>query len=71
MMDEFLGVGNGIGQYLLVLVVYAGLFVVMRYARPTVEPEFRKTFIILYVVYAISIFIANYLLFDVPVCRKL
>jgi hypothetical protein len=66
-MDEFWGVGNGIGQYFLVLLVYAGLFVVMRYARPTVEPEFRKTFVILYFVYAISIFIANYLLFRVGV----
>ena len=55
-MNDFLGAGNGLGQYLLVLVVYAGLFVVMRYAHPTVEPEFRKTFIILYIVYAIAIF---------------
>ena len=66
-MTEFLGAGNGIGQYLLVLLVYAGLFVVMRYAHPTVEPEFRKTFVILYLVYAISIFIANYVLFRVGV----
>jgi hypothetical protein len=66
-MDEFLGTGNGLGDYLLVLVVYAGLFVVMRYAHPRVEPSFRKTFAILYVVYAVSIFIANYLLFRVGV----
>jgi len=66
-MNEFLGPTNGILNYLLVLVVYAGLFVVMRYAHPTVEPEFRKTFIILYFVYAISIFIANYVLFRLGV----
>src|SRR5262245_697728 len=66
-MTEFLGEGNGIGQYFLVLLVYAGLFVVMRYARPTVEPGFRKTFIVLYFVYAISIFIANYVLFRLGV----
>ena len=62
-MDEILGAGNGIGNYLLVLVVYASLFVVMRHGHPTVEPAFRKTFVWLYFVYAISVFIANYLLY--------
>jgi len=66
-MNDFLGAGNGLGQYLLVLLVYAGLFVVMRYARGTVEPEFRKTFVILAIIYGIAGFTANYALFRVGV----
>lgn len=65
-MNEFLG-ANPITDYLIVLVMYAGLFVVMRYGHPTLDPAFRKTFIILYFVYAISIFIANYVLYRLGV----
>jgi hypothetical protein len=61
-MNELLGAGNGLGQYALVLLVYGALVVVMRYAHPTVEPGFRKTFVILYVIYAIASFVANYVL---------
>ncbi len=63
-MDAILGAGNTLANYLLVLVaVYGSLFVVMRYGHGTVEPAFRKTFVWLYFVYAISVFIANYLLY--------
>ncbi|MBL8155151.1 MAG: hypothetical protein JNM70_13285 [Anaerolineae bacterium] len=66
-MNDVLGAGNTLGSYLLVLLVYGSLFVVMRYGNPTVAPAFRKTFIILYFVYAISIFIANYVLYRLGV----
>jgi hypothetical protein len=61
-VDAILGAGNGLGQYAIILVVYAVLFVIMRYAHPSVEPEFRKTFWILGVVWAVSTFVGNYLL---------
>jgi hypothetical protein len=66
-MNEILGAGNNLGSYALVLLVYASLFVVMRYGNASVEPAFRKTFVILYFVYAIAIFIANYVLFRLGV----
>jgi hypothetical protein len=62
-MDTFLGVNNTIFEYILVLLVYAGLFIAMRQAAPRIEPEFRRAFIILYVVWAFGIFIGNYLFY--------
>ncbi len=62
-MTEFLGAGNGLGRYALVLLLYAGLFAVLRYAHPRVEPEFRKSFWLLYVAWAFGIFIGNYIFF--------
>jgi hypothetical protein len=66
-MDAILGPGNTLANYALVLVVYASLFVAMRYAHPRIEPEFRRTYWILFIVYAISIFIANYVLYRLGV----
>ncbi len=62
-MNEFLGAGNTIGSYLLVLVVYGGLFIAMRFGHPAVEPEFRKTFYNLWIVSGFVGLIANYLLY--------
>jgi hypothetical protein len=59
-MEQILGSGNGILQYLLVLLVYAGFFVVIRYAHATVDADFRKTFWLLFVVWALGIFLGNY-----------
>lgn len=62
-MDTFLGVGNSIADYGLVFVVYGSLFIVMRFARPTLQPAYRKTFIILFFVYGFVGLVANYLLY--------
>jgi hypothetical protein len=62
-MEHFLGAGNGLGDYSLVLLVYAGFFVVMQQIYPHIDPEFRKSFRLLFFAYGIGIFIANYLLF--------
>jgi len=59
-MDQFLGPGNGWGGYLLVLLVYAGFFVVIRYGKATMGEDFRKTFWLLFVVWAAGIFFGNY-----------
>jgi hypothetical protein len=62
-MEQFLGAGNGLGDYFLVLLVYAGLFVVMQQIYPRIDPDFRKSFRLLFFAYGIGIFIANYVLF--------
>src|SRR5215207_5721844 len=62
-MDSFLGVGNSILGYILILLVYGGLFIAMRQAGTRIEPEFRRSFVILYVVWAFGIFIGNYLFY--------
>jgi len=47
-MEKILGTGNSFTDYLFVLLVYAALFIVMRYANKRVELNFRKTFWILF-----------------------
>jgi hypothetical protein len=61
-METILGTDNNLFDYLLVLLTYAGLFVAMRQSSPRVEPEFRKSFIVLFVVWSVGIFASNYLL---------
>lgn len=60
MTDTFLGPGNGIGRYALVMLVYAALFVPMRYANARVELNFRKTFWILFFCWGLGTFFGNY-----------
>jgi hypothetical protein len=63
MTDPWLGAGNDLGKYALVLLVYAALFVIMRYAHASVEPEFRKTYWVLFWGWGIATFIANYAIY--------
>jgi hypothetical protein len=67
MRDAFLGAGNGAGDYVLVLFVYFCLFLIMRYANPRIELNFRRTFWTLFFGWGIGVFIANYVLFRVGV----
>jgi len=39
--------GNGLGEYILVLLVYTAMVVLMRHAYPRVELNFRRTYWIL------------------------
>jgi hypothetical protein len=66
-MDELLGANNSIAEYIFVLLIYAGLLVAMRQAAPRVEPEFRRSFIVLYVVWAIGTFVGNYLFYKLGI----
>lgn len=61
--DSWLGAGNTLGDYLLVLVFYAALVVLMRYGNAHVEPEFRRTYWFLAASWAIGTFVGNYLLY--------
>ena len=62
-MEQFLGANNGLGDYALVILVYAGLFVVMQQIYPRIEAEYRKSFWLLFAVYAVGIFLGNYALY--------
>ncbi len=62
-MNDLLGSDNSILAYLFMLLVYAGLFVAMRQAAPRMEPEFRRSYWILYAVWAVGTFAGNYLFY--------
>ena len=48
---------------LAVVLFFASLFTVIRIIRPRITAEERKTFLVIGVAWAVSVFIANYLLF--------
>lgn len=62
-MKYILGTGNNITEYLLIIIVYAALFIIMRYANRRVELNFRKSFRILFWGWALGVFIGNYLFY--------
>lgn len=62
-MESILGPENNFTDYIFVLIVYASLFILMRYANRRVELNFRKTFRILYWGWAVSVFAGNYLFY--------
>ena len=63
MPESVMGAGNGVMDYVLVLLVYGGLFLIMRYAHPRVDEPFRRTWWTLFWGWGIGVFIANYLLY--------
>ena len=62
-MQQILGAGNTLIDYLLVLMVYGGLFIVVRYANDRVELNFRETFKVLAFSWGVGVFIGNYLFY--------
>ncbi len=46
-----------------VLAVYTGLLVIIRLVKPSLEPAERKTFFTIAGVWAVAVFVANYLLY--------
>ena len=62
-MASFWGMGNGLGKYILVLLVYTAMVVLMRYAHPRVELNFRRTYWILCIAWGLGVFIGNYLFY--------
>ena len=58
---ELLGAGNGAAHYALVVAVYAMLFLLMRPLQPRVPLSFRRTYWTLYLAWAPTIFVGNYL----------
>jgi hypothetical protein len=66
-MSEVLGYGNSVLDYVAVLAVYGSLFIVMRHANARVELNFRRTFWIVFVGWAVSVFIGNYLFYRIGI----
>jgi hypothetical protein len=66
-MREILGAGNGLLDYALVLAVYAALFIVMRYGNERVELNFVRTYWVLFLGWAVSVFAGNYLFYKLGV----
>ncbi|MFY9558336.1 MAG: hypothetical protein WAV20_03150 [Blastocatellia bacterium] len=66
-MDEILGPRNSIWDYLALLAVYGALFIVMRYANPRVELNFRRTFWILFAGWGLGVFIGNYVFYRIGI----
>jgi hypothetical protein len=62
-MEIFLGKGNSLIDYLFILLIYASLFIIMRYANRRIELNFRSTFRILFWGWAAGVFIGNYLFY--------
>jgi hypothetical protein len=60
---SFLGRGNTVGDYGLVLLFYGALVIVMRYGNDRVERNFRRTYWVLAVGWGVGTFVANYLLY--------
>ena len=67
MRDLWLGPGNGLLEYALVLLVYAALFLIMRHAQAHVELNFRRTYWILFWGWGIGTFVGNYALYRLGV----
>ena len=63
LQDALLGAGNGLADYGLVLLVYGCLFLVMRYANPRIELNFRRTWWTLFFGWGFGTLIGNYLLY--------
>jgi hypothetical protein len=66
-MEKILGAGNSLADYALVLITYAALFIVMRYANRRIELNFRKTFLILFWGWSVGVFIGNYIFYMIGI----
>ena len=62
--DSWLGRGNSLGDYFLLLLFYGALVVIMRYANDRVEPGFRRTYAVLAIGWGTGTFVANYALYS-------
>jgi hypothetical protein len=66
-MDTILGSGNTLLGYGLVLLIYAGLFVAIRAISARMESGFQRSFWLLYVVWAVGVFVSNYLFYSLGI----
>jgi hypothetical protein len=62
-MEAILGINNGYPEYLLVLIVYALMFLLIRYPKPVIELNYRGTFKFLAALWIFLMFTGNYLFF--------
>jgi hypothetical protein len=60
-MNEILGAGNTLLDYLLVLVIYGLMYLFIRYPKPTLELNYHSNFLFLALFWGGLMFIGNYL----------
>jgi hypothetical protein len=61
--DAVFGAGNGVTDYLLLLLFYGAMVVLMRYGHARVPARFRRTYVALFIGWGFGTFVANYLLY--------
>ena len=59
--DDILGAGNGVPEYLVVLLVYGLMFVLIRYPKPVLELNYKRTFTFLAIFWSMLMFGGNYI----------
>jgi hypothetical protein len=59
-MNNILGAGNTVFDYLLVLLVYAFMYLLIRYPKPKLELNYKANFLFLSLFWAGLMFVGNY-----------
>ena len=62
-MESVFGPNNAIVEYGILLLVYACMFLFIRFSKPVIELNFRSRFVYLGIVWAILMFSGNYLFY--------
>ena len=62
-MENLLGVGNNLIDYLLVLLFYGAMFLLIRHGVRGVELNFRKNYLVLFLGWGLGVFVGNYLFY--------
>lgn len=62
-MNEILGASNSIPDYILVLFIYGLMVLIMRYANPRVELNFKSSYWLLFIFWSLAMFIGNYVFY--------
>lgn len=70
-MNEILGAGNTLPNYLLILLLYGLMFLLIRYPKPTLELNYRSNFLFLLFLWAVLMFTGNYLFYRLGVMAYL
>jgi hypothetical protein len=66
-MNQIFGDNNGLLDYLLVVLIYALLFLLIRYPKPKVELNYRANYFFLVALWAFLMFTGNYLFYRLGV----
>lgn len=66
-MNEIFGVNNSVLDYVLVLLIYALMFLLIRYPKPKLELNYRANYIFLVALWAFLMFTGNYLFYRLGV----
>lgn len=66
-MDAILGSSNTLVDYLLVLLIYALVFIIIRYPSPKIELNFKINFKVLFFFWSFVMFLGNYIFYLIGV----